>query len=157
MAGHILVIEDEPSIYELLQDALEPRGFTLTWVNHPHSPELLDSRLQPDLIFMDLMLPSLDGVKLAAHLRENGFAHTPIVAFSSSRIMLHFARESGLFQECLAKPFELSDLLECAAHYAGRYVTAPAPRTHPARQEALRSARLAEAHASPVQTELNRR
>lgn len=144
MAGHIVVIEDEPCIYELLDDVLSARGFTLTWVEHPNNVQSLDRGIEPDLILMDLMLPGLDGVKLAGQLREAGFSHTPIVALSASRIMLHFARESALFQDCLAKPFDLGALLDCVSYYAGRYVTPPAlspgesPRARVARQHGVR-------------------
>jgi hypothetical protein len=46
-----------------------------------------------------------------------------MVAMSASRIMLHLAAESGLFQTTLSKPFELNDLLACVEENAGRYVT----------------------------------
>jgi CheY-like chemotaxis protein len=127
MTGQILVIEDEPVVYKLLEDALASRDFTLTWVKHPSQAQTLHPELKPDLIFMDLALPSLDGIKLAGYLREYRFAHTPIVAFTASRIMLHFAQESGLFQECLLEPLDLSEILECAHRYAGRYVAGALP------------------------------
>lgn len=121
MAAQIVVVEDEPSVQELLRDVLEPEGYNILSVSHPNALEI-----QPtddiDLILVDLMLPETSGVQLAGQLRQSGFAHTPIIAMSASKILLHVAEESALFQETIAKPFDLSTLLESVRHYAGRYV-----------------------------------
>lgn len=123
MNGQIVVVEDEPGVADLLRDILEPEGYSVLHISHPDDAYNLEPTLDPDLIMMDLMLPRLDGVKLAGLLRERGFKPTPMVAMSASRIMLHLAAESGLFQTTLSKPFELNDLLACVEENAGRYVT----------------------------------
>jgi len=123
MGRHIVVIEDEPAVYNVLAEALGEEGFIVSHLIDGRAAQDLDPRLDPELILMDLMLPGLDGIKLTSHLRAHGFAHTPIVALSASAIKLYCARESGLFQACLAKPFDLSELLECAERLAGIYVT----------------------------------
>ena len=121
MPGQIVVIEDEPSVQELLRDILEPQGYAVVSFDHPRALEL-DPNQDVDLILMDLMLPAQSGVQLAGKLRAAGFRHTPIIAMSASRIMLHVAAESGFFQETVSKPFDVGDLLRCVRQYAGRYV-----------------------------------
>lgn len=121
MKRHVVVVEDEPFVQELLRDVLEPEGFSVVAVSHPDALHI-DPADDVDLILIDLMLPTRSGVKLAGQLRANGFAHTPIVAISASQIMLHVAAESGLFQGTLSKPFDLNLLLDCVHQYAGRYL-----------------------------------
>lgn len=118
----VIVVEDEPQVQELLRDVLEPEGYDLISIAHPDALKNLESKRDIDLILIDLMLPSRNGIKLAGELRCEGLDHTPMIAMSASRIMLHMAQESGLFQRTLAKPFELSGLLDCVRFYAGRYV-----------------------------------
>ncbi len=121
-SGQIVVVEDEPDVADLLCDVLEPEGYSVFHLSHPDQAYSLDPAMDPDLVLMDLMLPRLDGVKLAGLLRESGFDHTPMIAMSASRIMLHLAAESGHFQHTLAKPFDLTELLDCVESYAGRYI-----------------------------------
>ncbi|GAC1635429.1 MAG: hypothetical protein NVS4B2_22890 [Chloroflexota bacterium] len=121
--SRITVIEDEPEIAELLCDVLGAEGSHIVSLSHPAAAEGIDLEQPPDLILMDLMLPEMDGIKLAGWLRHNGFAHTPMVAMSASRIMLHFAGESNLFQDVVAKPFDIDRLIECVRRYVGMYVS----------------------------------
>lgn len=123
MNGRIVVIEDEPDVADLLRDVLEPEGYSVLHLSHPDETHKLEPEEAPDLILMDLMLPRLDGVKLAGLLRSRGFGPTPMVAMSASKIKLHLAAASGLFQDTLPKPFELTDLLACVEEYAGQYVS----------------------------------
>lgn len=122
VSPQILVIEDEPCVQELLRDVLEPEGFTIVSVSHPDDLHPEPGEKEPDLIIVDLMLPARNGVQVASDLRAKGFGHTPMVAISASRLMLHLAHETGLFQTTLSKPFELSSLIRCVQHYASRYV-----------------------------------
>jgi len=116
------VIEDEEAIAELLCDLLQAEGATIIQMSHPSAAHDLGSDQPPDLLLMDLMLPSMDGIKLASWLRQNGLAHTPMIAMSASRIMLHFATVSSLFQAVICKPFENDDLVECIRAHVGLYV-----------------------------------
>lgn len=119
----MVVIEDEPLVQELLQDVFRAEGFTVTSVSYARAARRLDPAKSPDVILVDLMLPDMSGVQLAADLRENGFAHTPMIAMSADRIALLLAARSGLFQDTIAKPFELSTLVDMVGKYAGYYVT----------------------------------
>lgn len=119
----IFVVEDEDGVAELVRDLLEGEGFIVTSAGHPDATKAIDPKDPPDLLIIDMMLPGEDGVKLAQELRRTTLAHTPMVAMSASRIMLHFAAESGLFQETVAKPFDLSSLLGAVRRNVGLYVT----------------------------------
>jgi two-component system, OmpR family, response regulator len=122
MSGKILVIEDEPSVTELLCDVLQSEGFVIQSMDHPGAAHAIDVANPPDLILMDLMLPDESGIQLASQLRREGFAHTPMIAMSASQMKLHFAEESGLFQGSIAKPFEVETLIDAVRRFRGLYV-----------------------------------
>ena len=76
----LIVVEDEPAIADVLQYNLEQEGFEVAVVER--GDELLPAvrRRLPDLILLDLMLPSLDGLELARRLRRDAAtAGVPIV------------------------------------------------------------------------------
>lgn len=72
----------------------------------------------PDVFLLDLMLPGMSGIDLARRLRDLGYLREPMIAMSASPRMLNAANRSGLFQETLAKPFDLSTLLDTVERYA---------------------------------------
>ncbi|MCG8461541.1 MAG: response regulator, partial [Holophagales bacterium] len=80
MGQHITIIEDEPSIAEILQYNLEEAGFDVEWVRRgDEAPAALRRRI-PDLILLDVMLPGLDGLELTRWLkREPRTAQVPLI------------------------------------------------------------------------------
>ena len=109
MATCIAVVEDEPHVLELVRDVLTMDGYDCLGFNHPYQLEKLAGH--PDLFLVDIMLPERTGIEVAQQLRDNGYAQTPMLAMSASRAMVARARESGLFQDFLAKPFDVDQLL----------------------------------------------
>lgn len=77
MMTHILIVEDEDSLAQLLEDYLRADGFiphrlaagdqVVEWVRRNH----------PDLVLLDLMLPGLDGMSVCRQLRT--FTSVPII------------------------------------------------------------------------------
>src|SRR6266498_377163 len=66
----ILVIDDEPSITNLVSAYLKPEGYeVLTAADGPSGLKAARA-YKPDLIVLDLMLPGLDGIELLSRLRR---------------------------------------------------------------------------------------
>lgn len=79
----ILVVEDEPSIREVVALYLERAGFKARCVEDGDSAlEEFESNT-PDLVIMDLMLPGIDGLTLTRYIREQ--AETPIIMLTARR------------------------------------------------------------------------
>jgi len=114
----ILVVEDERDILDMLRELLEEEGYRVACVNHPRHVMPIEEGCQPDLLFVDLMLPGLSGIELARILRNDGLPDTPMVAMSASPDMLRSAANSNLFQGTLPKPFDIERLLDYAERYA---------------------------------------
>lgn len=123
----ILVVEDEPELLNLLCDLLEFEGFKVSGAARPDLALSLVGAVSPDLFLIDLMLPGMSGIELAEQLRAVGYATTPMIAISASRLMCNLACEAGIFERAIDKPFDLSTLLECIACYLpARHATARA-------------------------------
>ncbi|MEJ2733576.1 MAG: response regulator transcription factor [Anaerolineae bacterium] len=81
--ARILVVEDEPSIGEVVSLYLRRAGYQVTVVEDgAEALESLAGQL-PDLVVLDLMLPKVDGLEVTRWLRERG--DTPIIMLTARR------------------------------------------------------------------------
>lgn len=71
MSTHILIVEDDPALSELLTYNLESAGYRTTLLDQGEDavPEILDER--PDLVILDWMLPNLSGIEICRQIRAN--------------------------------------------------------------------------------------
>ena len=73
-----VVVDDEPSIRELLVASLHFAGFEVnTAASGSEAIEVIE-RLQPDLIVLDVMLPDIDGFTVTRRIRQEGIT-TPVL------------------------------------------------------------------------------
>lgn len=68
--GSVLVVDDEPTIAEVVSRYLERAGYR-TWVAAT-GPQALEqvARQRPDLVVLDLMLPGIDGLEVMRRMRQ---------------------------------------------------------------------------------------
>ena len=71
MPQHILIIEDEPSIAELISVNLTHAGYTVSRALQADEALLLLRNSKPDLVILDWMMPGKSGVQFARELRSN--------------------------------------------------------------------------------------
>lgn len=106
----ILVIDDDHDIVETVSDACRIEGIFAVGVGDLNQVETIARQIIPDVILIDLMLQGTCGVEMAQELRDGGF-DTPLVAMTGSHYLAEVARETGLFEDVLNKPFDLDTLL----------------------------------------------
>jgi two-component system response regulator ResD len=81
--GTVLVVDDEPTIGEIVARYLERAGYaTHTAVDGPGALEAF-ARVRPDLIVLDLMLPGLDGLEVMRRVREASERRTAIILLTA--------------------------------------------------------------------------
>jgi CheY-like chemotaxis protein len=84
MTKKILIVEDNQDCCELLVLLLRGTGYEATGVHSGVEAIAHTQKSRPDLIFMDLGLPDLDGIATAAAIRQNpDTCNIPIVALSA--------------------------------------------------------------------------
>jgi two-component system, OmpR family, response regulator MtrA len=107
---HVLLVEDDPSIREIATLGLEQAGFRVT-ATGDGGDALARFRQGPfDLVVLDVMLPSVDGLEVCREIRRESRA--PIVMLSA-RGDLHdviVGLELGA-DDYVTKPFELPELV----------------------------------------------
>jgi DNA-binding response OmpR family regulator len=77
----ILVVEDEPSVAEVVGLYLRRAGYVVRIVSDGHAALREIDQQPPTLIVLDLMLPGLDGLAITRHVRERG--DTPIIMLTA--------------------------------------------------------------------------
>jgi DNA-binding response OmpR family regulator len=84
MSGeHILVVDDEPSIVEVVGLYLEREGYRVTVARDGKAALDAVRRERPDLIVLDLMLPNVDGLEITRRLRAHGDVAIPIIMLTA--------------------------------------------------------------------------
>lgn len=109
-AGHILVVDDDDRLRELLKEFLSRAGHRVTTAAHAAAARRMLELLDFDLLIVDVMMPGEDGFSLTRHVRET----------SAKPVLILTARGDpgdrieGLSlgaDDYLAKPFEPQELL----------------------------------------------
>lgn len=106
----ILVVEDNRDNMTLMTDMLETLEYTVLQATDGQRGVEMAASEQPDLIFMDLSLPVMDGWTATRAIKSNpALSHIPIIALTAHAMVGD--RERALAAGCddyLAKPVDLS-------------------------------------------------
>jgi len=82
--ARLLVVDDEPTIVELLSASLRYAGFEVDTAAGGEAAVASARRSAPDLIVLDLMMPGLDGFGVVRRLRADGI-RAPVLFLSATR------------------------------------------------------------------------
>jgi two-component system phosphate regulon response regulator PhoB len=85
MSVNVLLVEDEPSLAELLAYNIEAEGYSVRTADSAEEAELLISETTFDLMVLDWMLPGASGLELCRRLRQSGKAERMPVLMLTSR------------------------------------------------------------------------
>ncbi|MDJ0625132.1 MAG: response regulator transcription factor [Candidatus Caenarcaniphilales bacterium] len=113
MSEKILVIDDDPSILELIKINLEIQNYKVVIAEDAIKGIALNNQENPDLIILDLMLPKLDGFTACQQLRADGKTKDiPILMLTAmTRIDDKIAGFDAGTDDYLTKPFEIGELV----------------------------------------------
>lgn len=113
MSAKILLVDDTKTVLMYERILLQPFNFTIkTAENGVEALEIVPD-YQPDLIFLDLMMPKMDGFETCRRLKDNPLTkRIPIVIVTTKgeQNMVSQAVEAGC-DDYMTKPFDLSLLL----------------------------------------------
>ncbi len=113
MTPHVLVVEDEEPIAQLLKYNLEKEGYRVSVAGDGEEALLLADEGKPDLVVLDWMLPKVAGIEVCRRLRSGRESrNTPIVMLTArgdegDRIR---GLDTGA-DDYIVKPFQMSELL----------------------------------------------
>lgn len=110
----ILVVDDDPSVRQLVRDVLECEGYHVDAVGDGASAILHVASDRPDCVVLDVMMPGMDGHAVLAQLRQQDGdqAALPVVMLTAAASDAQaWQAWSGGVDYFLAKPFDPSELL----------------------------------------------
>ena len=117
----VLVIDDSKTIRRSAENLLSKEGCAVITATDGFDAlaKIADSR--PEIIFVDIMMPRLDGYQTCALIKNNQtFKATPVIMLSSKDSIFDRARGRIVgSEEYLTKPFSKEDLINAITAHVG--------------------------------------
>jgi DNA-binding response OmpR family regulator len=108
---HLLLVEDDKALGEVVRRGLESYGYQVTWETNGTAAYDTAASGAFDSLILDLMLPGLDGLTLLRALREAG-VRTPVLCLTArSSVSDRVAGLDAGADDYLVKPFAFEELL----------------------------------------------
>ncbi len=119
MAKKIVIIDDESDIIKILTYRLKAKGYEVFSAANGKAGLMLVDKERPDLIFLDLRLPDMDGLEVTKQIRKKeALKHTPIILITASiENVAQKAKECDL--DYMTKPIDPKTLYEKVEKYLG--------------------------------------
>ena len=114
----VLVVGDDPDIVDLIETALEDRGYLVLGTVDGDAMQIAHD-FQPAVILLDINMPGMDGVEVSHQLRADPVtAGIPIIVMSAQQRLRATAPLMDV-NDRLSKPFGLADLYRVVERWAG--------------------------------------
>ena len=110
--AHVVIVEDEREIANLIREALREEGHTSETITDGNSAleRLLGpGHADPDLIMLDLMLPGVDGLEICRRVRQTKITPILMLTAKSTELDRVLGLELGA-DDYLTKPFSIREL-----------------------------------------------
>lgn len=114
MKKRILVVDDEEMIRELFGIALCKSGFNVTTAGSGEEALVIMHDNRFHLVFLDLNLPGLDGIKCCKIIREKNLADRCIAVTGYASVFNHNRCKKAGFDGFLKKPVNINLLISVA-------------------------------------------
>src|SRR4051794_9444014 len=115
----VLVVEDEFGIADLIEAVLEDEGHRILMAANGRQGLEMLAQERPDLVFLDYMMPVMDGAGLLRGMAANSsLCDIPIVMMSSLPEAMVAERCVG-YTVFMRKPFKITDVLSLADRLIG--------------------------------------
>lgn len=110
--SYILVVDDEPDIRELVKDILEDEGHKVAVAENGVAARKLLRERRPQLVFLDIWMPDLDGISLLKEWSEGDGLPCPVIMMSGHGTVETAVEATRLgAYDFLEKPLSLAKLL----------------------------------------------
>jgi diguanylate cyclase (GGDEF)-like protein len=116
----VLILDDDPSITDLLSEILKVEGYEVMSSNSPKDMLFVSRQFLPDILLLDIMMPELDGYDVCEFFKRDAqLKFTRIIVLTArddreSRVRCYKAG-ADLF---LPKPFEIDELRQIVANHS---------------------------------------
>lgn len=117
----VMIIDDSKTIRRTAETLLTKAGFDVITATDGFEALSVIADNKPDIIFVDIMMPRLDGYQTCALIKNNKeFKKTPVIMLSSKDSLFDRARGRVVgSDQYLTKPFTKDELLGAIKEFAG--------------------------------------
>ena len=110
MRQRILVVDDDPSLAEMLTIVLRGEGFDTAVIGDGSQALTAVRELRPDLVLLDLMLPGMNGIDVCRVLRADSGVPIVMLTAKTDTVDVVLGLESGA-DDYIMKPFKSKELV----------------------------------------------
>jgi two-component system, OmpR family, alkaline phosphatase synthesis response regulator PhoP len=122
----ILVVDDEPSITNLVSAYLKPEGYDVYVAADGNAGLKAVRAFKPDLIILDVMLPGMDGIEMLSRLRRESEAYVIMLTARTEELDKILGLSVGA-DDYMTKPFSPRELVARIKAALRRLKTAGSP------------------------------
>lgn len=117
--ARVMVIDDSKTIRVTAETILKKEGYEVFTATNGFEAMSVITDTKPDIIFVDIMMPRLDGYQTCKLIKNNSyFRNTPVIMLSSKDSLFDRARgRVAGSEQHINKPFTKSELLEAIKRY----------------------------------------
>ena len=117
--ARVMVIDDSKTIRMTAETILKKEGYEVFTAENGFESMSVITDTKPDIIFVDIMMPRLDGYQTCKLIKNNSyFRDTPVIMLSSKDSLFDRARgRVAGSEQHINKPFTKSELLEAINRY----------------------------------------
>jgi len=132
MSVKVMVIDDSNTIRKTTQALLTKAGYEVLTAADGFEAMSLITDNRPDIIFVDIMMPRLDGYQTCSLIKNNRhFKQTPVVMLSSKDGLFDRARgRVAGSEQHINKPFTQEELIQAITKYVSKEATIEAQTKH---------------------------
>ncbi len=118
----ILIVDDSPTVRKILSLTLEKEGYKVVAANDGDQALVALGKMLPDLIFLDITMPNMDGYEVCRRIKKNPkTASVPVVMLSGKDGFFDKVRgRMAGATEYLTKPFQAPDVLKSVASHCAQ-------------------------------------
>lgn len=112
MSSHILIVDDEAAIRDMVRMALEIDGFTVSDASNAHQAAKTLESEDIDLILLDWMMPGVSGIDFAGRIRREGNSSVGIIMVTAKDDENDLIRGLDVgADDYVKKPFSTKELI----------------------------------------------
>jgi DNA-binding response OmpR family regulator len=111
MTAHILLVEDDAKLAQLLATELSLEGYRVTVATNGMEGLSMAREVQPDLLILDWMMPGLSGLDVCMRLRNTGVQTSIIILTAKDEIPDRVTGLNAGADDYVTKPFSIEELL----------------------------------------------
>ena len=126
MTQKILIVDDERELSLILAEMLRDEGYEVSTASNAFKALALIEATAFHLVFLDVMMPIMNGLELLKNFRAlPKCKNVPVILMSAAAEPAKSGQSD--WQEFLAKPFTLEEVLEISQKYIGRSFSSEPP------------------------------